>query len=84
MRRCIACYESFPQDKLARFVLIDGKVVPDFSGREKGRGAYLCKNDKCLELAMKKRAFNRTFKMDVDIDTNYEAIEELINSAKEE
>lgn len=84
MRRCIACYKSFPQEDLIRFTLTENLVVPDDGSKNDGRGVYLCKNKDCLSQAIKKKSFNRAFKMLVDIDTNMEVIENLINNTKEE
>ena len=84
MRRCIACYKSFPQEELIRFTLDDNILIPDTSLKKDGRGVYICKNMDCLSQAIKKKAFNRAFKMLVDIDTNMEVIENIINNTKED
>ena len=34
-------------------------------GHAEGRGAYVCKDGKCIEMAVKKRALNRSFKCEV-------------------
>ena len=40
----------------------EDKISLDKSGRANGRGAYLCKNQKCVDAAFQKKAFNRAFK----------------------
>ena len=40
----------------------EDKISLDKSGRANGRGAYLCKNKKCVDEAFKKKAFHRAFK----------------------
>ena len=64
--------------------LVGNRIVPDTEGKSEGRGMYLCRNEKCLQIAVKKRVFNRVCKMDVDMENSIEAIEEIINSTKEE
>ena len=83
MRRCIACYTSFPQEDLLRFTLQDGRVTADQAGRNDGRGFYLCNKSECLELAIKKKAFNRICKKDVDPDTIRQVVEEALSNTKE-
>lgn len=74
MRRCIACYTSRPQEELIRFTLKEGKILQDNECRSDGRGFYLCDSNECLELAIKKKAFNRVCKMNVDPDTIRELV----------
>lgn len=63
MRSCIVCRESKDKSELLRVVRRpDGTVVIDRTGREPGRGAYVCRHGDCMDTAVKKRAFNRAFK----------------------
>ena len=39
-------------------------MLIDKEGKMPGRGAYVCKDEKCILLAMKKRGFERAFKRD--------------------
>lgn len=62
LRQCIACREMKPKTELIRIVKTsDGKIVVDPKGKLAGRGAYICKNVECLNLAKKKKSFERTF-----------------------
>ena len=83
MRRCIACYTSFPQESLLRFTLRNNAIVPDIEGKNDGRGIYLCNKKECLELAIKKKAFNRICKTNVDPDTIREVVMTVLNDTKE-
>ena len=68
MRRCIACRESKPQDELIRFTF-DGKEVKADSGSPSGgRGFYLCRSAECMETAVKRRAFNRICRQNIDTE----------------
>ena len=83
MRRCIACYTSLPQDEMLRFTLVDGKILFDDGVKNDGRGYYICNTNECLELAIKKKAFNRICKTNVDPDTIREVVGNAINNTKE-
>lgn len=62
-RSCIACRRTGDKAGFLRFVLApDGTVVPDLEGKLPGRGAYVCIARRCLQEAVKKRQFQRSFK----------------------
>ncbi len=48
MRRCIACMQSKPKCELI-------KINPDMPGK----GKYICNDEKCIDLAIKKKRINR-------------------------
>lgn len=53
-RRCIGCGERKPKSELIRVVRgPDGGVSLDFTGKKAGRGAYLCRDLRCLKKAQK-------------------------------
>jgi len=52
MRRCIACMQSKPKFDLIR-------VNPD----ESGKGRYVCKDQKCVDLAIKRKRLDPDFKL---------------------
>lgn len=67
IRSCIVCRESKDKSELLRVVKRpDGTVVIDSTGKESGRGAYVCKTGDCMATAIKKRVFNRAFKQQLD------------------
>ena len=68
MRRCIACRESRPQDELMRFTFDGKEVKADSGSRNDGRGFYLCRNEECLETAIKRKAFNRACRQNIDTE----------------
>lgn len=83
MRRCIGCMESKPKSELIRIVFNNGILTVDIDSRKDGRGAYLCKSEKCFEKALKKRAFNRTFRTEIEAQQTEKVIEELREITKE-
>lgn len=79
MRTCIGCGENKDKKSLVRIVRgEDGTMRPDLTGRASGRGCYLCRNLSCLELAVKRKAFNRAYKDTIP----QEAVEALAESFK--
>ena len=83
MRRCIACYTSFPQDTLLRFTVKNSNIVFDSEDKNDGRGYYLCNSGDCLEMAIKKKAFNRVCKKNVDPDTIRQVAKDVPGNTKE-
>lgn len=77
MRKCLGCGENKPKNELIRVVKNkDDKIFIDRTGKQNGRGAYLCFNKDCLDKAIKSKALNRAFEMEI----NDETIEELKKS----
>ena len=50
------------------------EICLDVTGKKNGRGAYLCKNRQCLELAIKKKGLEKSFKMSISAKV-YESLE---------
>ena len=69
MRRCVACMESKEKDQLIRVALLDGKLVVDKDFNLQARGAYVCKNKACIEKALNKGGFSRSFRTKVSTET---------------
>ena len=66
VRMCVICRNRKKKNELVKVVK---NKTGDFSIptiHTEGRGAYVCKNEKCIETAIKKHAFNRSFKCEVD------------------
>ena len=56
MRQCLGCNEHKPKAELLRVVRTpEGETVPDFTGKKSGRGAYICRDVKCLKRVRKSR-----------------------------
>jgi predicted RNA-binding protein YlxR (DUF448 family) len=49
-------------------VVVDGSVTPDPTGRSPGRGAHLHPDLGCLDLALRRRAFPRAFRLPGPLD----------------
>ena len=67
LRKCVGCQEMKSKKELLRIVLTpEGQILFDPTGRMNGRGAYVCPNDACLEMAVKNGGLSRSFKMKTD------------------
>ena len=54
MRQCLGCNEHKPKAELIRVVRSpEGAVSLDLTGKKSGRGAYICRDIKCLKKARK-------------------------------
>ena len=74
LRSCVVTKEKLPKKDLLRVVRTpEGGVIVDLSGKANGRGAYICKDCECLKKAIKSKALNRAFKMEVP-DEVYEKL----------
>lgn len=61
-RTCIACRRVADQDSLIRYVLApDGQILVDYRHKLPGRGSYTCFSRDCLEGAVARRQFQRSF-----------------------
>ena len=82
-RKCIGCRESFDKKSLIRIVKDpEGKISIDFTGKKNGRGAYICKNNKCLEVAFKKKQLDYAFGIKVEDNLYQELKSELADHAE--
>ena len=69
MRSCVSCREIKHKSNFFRIVkLAEGKIFVDESGKAQGRGAYVCKCEKCITEIKKRRRLDKTFKNAVPID----------------
>ncbi len=62
-RTCVACRQVQPARELVRIVrLPSGGVEVDETGKKPGRGAYLCPDAACWELALTKLSLEHALK----------------------
>lgn len=75
MRQCIGCGEMKEKKELIRIIKTpEGKLVLDKTGRQNGRGAYICNNAECLAKARKSKGLERSFKQSINAEI-YDALE---------
>lgn len=74
MRQCLGCREMKPKRELMRVVRSpEGVVSLDTKGKASGRGAYVCLNPDCLKRAIRSKAMDRAFGVQVPQEV-YEAL----------
>lgn len=78
MRQCLALNESFPKADLFRIVRTpEGLVLVDLKGKVNGRGAYISKSKKAIEIARKKKILDKKLEINVP-DEIYEELLKII------
>jgi predicted RNA-binding protein YlxR (DUF448 family) len=62
-RTCVVCRKKSSKDNFIKIVRNkSGDVAVEKDKKLDGRGAYVCKDEKCLAILKKSRALNRSFK----------------------
>mgnify|MGYP000104497861 CR=1 FL=1 len=68
LRTCIACRRQRPKRELIRIVRTPaGQLELDLKGKQPGRGAYLCPDRRCWEMA-EPRQLGRALKCEVSAE----------------
>lgn len=74
LRKCIGCGEMKDKRELVRIVRNkEGEISVDLMGKKPGRGAYLCRNPECFDMARKARRLERAFSAQIPAEI-YEAM----------
>ena len=73
MRSCVGCKKRAAKSDLLRLAVVrvdeQFRVVPDPRGQRSGRGASLHPDPHCLDLAERRRAFPRAFRLPGPLDS---------------
>ena len=76
MRQCLGCNEHKPKAELLRVVKSpEGEISLDFKGKKSGRGAYICRDLKCLRRARKSKRIDRNLDTVIP-ESVYDAMEQ--------
>ena len=66
-RTCMGCNEKKEKDNLIRIVKNKkNEIKIDKTGKEEGRGAYICNKMECLDKVIKNKRIERAFKKQVE------------------
>ena len=69
-RSCVGCRAVRSKRELVRIVRTpDARFVLDATGKQPGRGAYLCPSSACLGLAIRRNSFERAFRQSLSRET---------------
>ncbi len=81
LRRCLATGNQFPKKDLLRVVRTpEGNVVVDEKGKANGRGAYISKSLEAVEIAKKKKVFDRELEVEVPVEV-YDELKRIIGES---
>jgi uncharacterized protein len=76
-RTCIACRRTDAKRGLIRLVRdAEGHVTIDPTGKRAGRGAYLCHDPACWELALKRRGLERALRVEALLSEDRAVLEQ--------
>ena len=74
VRTCLGCMAKKNKHEMFRFILRDdSSVFLDREQKSPGRGAYLCPDKNCLDIAIKKNQFARAFRQNI-LKSSYEQL----------
>ena len=78
MRQCTGCNERKEKKELIRIIRSpEDEISVDFTGKKNGRGAYICNSTKCLSLAQKKKALERSLNIRIPEEIYQELAKEM-------
>lgn len=84
MRKCVGCNEMKSKKEMIRVVKTEeGSYLLDTTGKQNGRGAYLCRCTECLQKAIKGKGLERSFKQAIPADI-YENLKKEMASLENE
>ena len=79
-RQCLGCGEHRPKPELLRVVRDpEGNVSLDFTGKKSGRGAYICRDIKCLKKVRKSGRVAHTLECEIGAEV-YDRMEAELTS----
>ena len=68
LRQCVSCKQMKEKSQMIRIVKLanSNEFLLDESGKLNGRGAYICNDQSCIDLAIKRKLINKSFKANVN------------------
>ena len=77
-RTCMGCNTKKNKNELIRIVKNKkNEITIDKTGKQDGRGSYICNNVECLEKAIKSKRIERVLEMNISEDI-YKNLREII------
>lgn len=84
VRMCVACRKPFAKKDLIRIVTNKaGELFVDDTGKAAGRGAYVCKDPRCIERCLRKKSLSKAFKREISAEVR-DALKSLAESASDD
>ena len=79
LRKCTGCNEMKPKKDLVRVIKTpEDEILVDLTGKKSGRGAYICKNEECLDKIIKSKRLEKVFEKEISQEL-YESIRGVIS-----
>lgn len=77
-RSCVVCRAQKNKNELLRIVKNKENIIKiDNTGKESGRGAYICYSEECLEKAIKSKKIEKALETKIE-DKIYEEMKNII------
>ena len=84
LRQWVGCGNMMNKKEMIRVLKTpEGPIVVDFTGKKNGRGAYLCRQEECLQKARKNKGLERSFKMAIQNEVYDELEKEFLKNNAE-
>ena len=81
LRKCTGCNEMKDKRELIRVVKTKEEIFSiDKTGKQNGRGAYICSNIECLEKAIKNKGLEKSFKCSIPKEVYGQLLKEFEDS----
>ena len=81
-RTCMGCNEKKDKKDLIRIVKTNkNEISIDRTGKQEGRGAYICNNVQCLEKVIKTKRLERSLDIKICEET-YNNLKKIINGGE--
>lgn len=78
LRKCLATNQQFPKKEMIRVVRTpEGNVIVDEKGKANGRGAYISRSLEAVDVAQKKKLFDRQLEVEVPKEI-YDQLRQII------
>lgn len=78
LRKCLATNQQFPKKEMIRVVRTpEGSVIIDEKGKANGRGAYISRSITAVDIAQKKKVFDRQLEVAVPVEI-YDQLRQII------
>ncbi len=81
-RTCMGCNEKKDKRDLIRIVKTNkNEISIDKTGKQEGRGAYICNNEQCLEKVIKTKRLERALEIKISEEV-YNNLKRIINGGE--
>ncbi len=83
-RMCIGCGEMKDKRDMLRVIKTsDDEIMIDATGKKNGRGAYVCRSLRCLEMAVKNKGLERSLKQSIPVEV-YDSLRKELEAIEAE